>query len=51
MINFEEELKKIRPSLEVEDAEDAIYGQDLTDIADMLVRMIMESGQEFEEEQ
>lgn len=51
MINFEEELKKFRPSLEVEDAEDAIYGQDLTDIADMLVRMIMESGQEFEEEQ
>lgn len=51
MINFEEELKKFHPSLEVEDAVDAIYGQDLTDIADMLVRMIMESGQEFEEDQ
>ena len=30
MINFEEELKKFHPSLEVEDAEEAIYNQDLT---------------------
>lgn len=51
MIDFEEELKKFHPSLGVEDVEDAIYNQDLTDMADMLVRMIMESGQEFEEEQ
>ena len=28
MINFEEELKKFHPSLEVEDAEEAIYNQD-----------------------
>ena len=33
MINFEEELKKFHPSLEVEDAEEAIYNQDLTDAA------------------
>ena len=46
MINFEEELKKFHPSLEVEDAEDAIYHQDLTDIADMLVKKIMETGHE-----
>ena len=25
MINFEEELKKFHPSLEIEDAEDALY--------------------------
>ena len=31
MINFEEELKKFKPSLEVEEAEDAIYDRDLTD--------------------
>lgn len=43
MINFEEELKKFHPSLEVEDAEDAIYNQDLTDMADLLVKMIKES--------
>lgn len=43
MINFEEELKKFHPSLEVEDAADAIYNQDLTDMADLLVKMIKES--------
>ncbi|MDE6015636.1 MAG: hypothetical protein K2H41_08095 [Acetatifactor sp.] len=43
MINFEEELKKFHPSLEVEDAEEAIYNQDMTDVADLLVKMIQES--------
>lgn len=43
MINFEEELKKFHPSLEVEDAEEAIYNQDLTDVADLLVKMVQES--------
>ena len=40
MIDFEEELKKFHPSLEVEDAEDAIFNQDLTDMADILNKMI-----------
>lgn len=40
MINFEEELKKFHPSLEVEDAEESIYSQDLTDLAEMLVKKI-----------
>lgn len=43
MINFEEELKKFHPSLEVEDAEEAIYNQDLTDMADLMVRIVKES--------
>lgn len=43
MINFEEELKKFHPSLEVEDAAEAIYNQDLTDVADLLVKMVKES--------
>ena len=51
MIDFEEELKKFHPSLEVEDAEDAIYNQDLTDMADLLVKMIKESEQKSEEVQ
>lgn len=51
MINFEEELKKFHPSLEVEDAEDAIYNQDLTDMADLLVKMLKESEQKSEEVQ
>ena len=43
MINFEEELKKFHPSLEVEDAEEAIYDQDLTDMADLMVKIVKES--------
>ena len=46
MISFEEELKKFHPSLEVEDAEEAIYNQDLTDMADILVKMIMDASNE-----
>lgn len=46
MINFEEELKKFHPSLEVEDAEEAIYNQDLTDMADVLVKMVKDAKEE-----
>lgn len=42
MINFEEELKKFHPSLEVEDAEDSIYNHDLTDMTDILKIMLEE---------
>ena len=49
MINFEEELKKFHPSLEVEDAEDAIYNQDMTDTADLVVKVVKES-KDLEEE-
>ena len=45
-INFEEELKKFHPSLEIEDAEEAIYNQDLTDMADVLVKMMKEIKEE-----
>ena len=40
MINFEEELKKFKPSLEVEEAEDAIYDRDLTDMTDLMVELL-----------
>ena len=46
MINFEEELKKFQPSLEIEDAADAIYNQDLTDVADVLVGMMQQVKEE-----
>ena len=46
MINFEEELKKFHPSLEIEEAEDAIYNQDLTDMADLLVSLLKEEKEE-----
>ena len=40
MNEFEEELKEFQPSLEVEEAEDAIYSQDLTDMTDILKEML-----------
>lgn len=43
MINFEEELKKFHPSLEIEEVSEAIYNQDLTDMADLLVNMVKEA--------
>ena len=42
MIDFEEELKKFQPSLEVEEAEEAIYNQDLTDMTDIMMELIKE---------
>ena len=43
MIDFEEELKKFKPSLEEEEAEEAIYSHDLTDLTDILQEMIREA--------
>ena len=43
MINFEKELKNFEPSLEVEEAEAAIYEHDLTDVADSIADMIREA--------
>ena len=39
MLNFEEELKKFKPSLEVEDIENAVYQEDLSDMTDILREM------------
>ena len=46
MINFEEELKKFKPSLEIEDAEDIIYNQDIDDMSDIIVKLLKEAGAE-----
>ena len=40
MINYEEELKKFHPSLDVNEAEDAIYNRDFTDVTDILKELI-----------
>lgn len=48
MINFEEELKKFKPSLEIEDAEDIIYNQDLDDMSDVLIKLLKDAKQETE---
>ena len=36
MLNFEEELKKFQPSLEVEEVEGEAISEDLTDLSDLL---------------
>ena len=42
MIDFEEELKKFKPSLEVDEAEEVIYKNDLRDVTDILEDMMKE---------
>ena len=44
MIDFDEEIKKFQPILEVEDAEDAIYNKDIPDITDVLGRIMAETA-------
>ncbi|MCR4690209.1 MAG: hypothetical protein K5739_02560 [Lachnospiraceae bacterium] len=50
MINFDEELKKFHPSLEVEDAERAIHQHDLSDMADVIVGILKDERQQSDDE-
>ena len=43
MIDYEEELKKFEPCLDVPDAEGAIYDRELTDILDVLQEVLREA--------
>lgn len=45
MINFEEELKNYQPSIEVDEAESAIYNRNLTDVTDIIVEMMRDLKQ------
>ena len=40
MLNYDEEVKKFQPSLEVEDIESAVYQEDLSDMTDILREMM-----------
>ena len=40
MINYEEELKKFKPCLDVDERESAVYTRVLTDIVDILQEML-----------
>ena len=46
MLDFEEELKKFQPSLEVEELGDSIYQDDLTDMTDLLREVIEQTKQD-----
>ena len=40
MLNYQEELKKFKPSLEVEEIEEAVYKEDLSDMTDLLKQVM-----------
>ena len=40
MLDYEEKLKKFKPSLEVDDIENAVYQEDLTDMTDLLKQVM-----------
>ena len=42
MIDFEEEIERFKPSLDVEAVEDAIVKSDLTDMTDIMMELIKE---------
>lgn len=42
VINFEEEIERFKPSLDVEQVEDAIIKSDLTDMTDLMMEMMKE---------
>ncbi len=42
MINFDEEIKKFHPSLEIDDTEDAIYNSSVTDMTDIMLELMEE---------
>lgn len=43
MLNFEEELEKFKPSLEVDEAEEVINSNDLTDLTDIIKDLIKDN--------
>lgn len=49
MINFEKELKNFQPSLEVEEAEAAIYNHDLTDVTDIITEILRDVRQDSQQ--
>jgi hypothetical protein len=46
MINFNEEIKRFKPSLDVEHIEDAIAKADLTDMNDIMMQLIQDAQRE-----
>lgn len=44
MIDFEEELKRFKPAMEVEDAADVIRRSDLTDMIDIMKKLTEEKN-------
>ena len=43
MLNFEEELEKFQPSMDVEKVEDVVYNNNLTDLTDIVKELIQDA--------
>ena len=50
MLNYEEELKKFHPSMDVNEAEDAIYSRDMTDVTDILRELLKDEKKKSQKE-
>ena len=46
MFNFEDELNYFKPSLEVDQVEDAIVKSDLTDMTDLMMELLKKNKKE-----
>ena len=51
MIEFEEELKKFYPSMEIGQLEETVNGADLTDAVDLYVKMGKDNVQTMQQQQ
>jgi len=40
MLNFEEELKKFHPSMEIDEVEEAVRNHELTDMTDIMIELL-----------
>ena len=45
MINFDEEIKKFQPVMELSQLEDDIYKNDFNDVADVLIEVMRQTRQ------
>lgn len=43
MLNFEEELAKFQPSMDLEQVEDVVYNNNLTDVTDIVKELIQDA--------
>ena len=44
MIDFDEEIKKFKPSQEVDEAEDAIYGNNTVDVTELINKIVADKN-------
>ena len=45
MINYQEEIKHFKPSLDVDNIEDAIAGMNLTDMNDLMMQLVRNAAE------